>query len=1733
VSSAAQPSSFRLAVAEGLLSALHDSPLALDTARKLLEDPGLTLEAAERELRTIVESPRPCPTCGDVRQLQEGACANCGHVAEADTAADYPQRQAPRPRRKRKRRRTEAALDELTEATVINNALVAGSVTGTRTPWGGVNPAVVEQGVPLEALPGVTTPPNLRPRGGWEHCGNCVFYFKGCNLYGVGRPRADLVHALPYPVGRDDVCDSHASLTPQADRIEEARAELAEARRAGDTDRVVRLRARLGKLEEVSSRVYPSLERSPKENWVEKAGGLPSYIERIAKHLHYEKGMTISHAIATAVNTVKKWCAGTKGKTTAATKAKACAAVAQWEAKKARSKVSEAFAELETAARAGGSWRWPTLEEAGALLDEMEEWVDTYPALGSEPAVPLYVNRVAGHLRSKGKTTGQSIAIALTTARTVAAGDAGPEALREEARLAAAHWDALAVDGWWAAELVEAVDWETRDGLRLDGPAPPSEGFLRKLHSEIAKTDGPRWWEGMAEADAAELEESRVVRVLKRGAAGALDAGKWEPLKHPRVPKGRKGGGQFADVLGKLSTEAKPKAGREKPVALGYGELLMIRDFRPGEDHQVLPAPGPLGSAHRLKAKGLIEPVPGKIRTYRLTAKGEKAREPGGRRASKAAQKKYGLTDAPWGMKERVVASSAERAGRAKPPTGEGRLYPGGPTFRDRLISELTQMDERELKRTKGSRAKGYNPYALAIMFRSVQENFDPAIARGASPEEAFMEAFTPTRQTHGVAKKLGLGLDVDRGKWVKTGSFQGADLSSGDLPPVAQLKGLSDDQVMQLVDRIIPQRKPGQGEPWPESDPAFKDYPRRIAEEANKRATRRYQEGPSGRAKPPIPPRRELEKMSAPELADLHQQVVGGERPADKFIGRSGEKAMISAIERKRPFKSTHEYHPGLMDISSPNVIEGRPIEPGSPVRIYSQKGEVDPLGKLVWIEDEHGNRQSVWKAALVKPGAVGRQNPPVDDSFAGFVEQMDGKRGGRATPGTDSPGRGPSGKLRNFKAMSPAKLGGVIDDLAAYGGDPEAYDAAVAAAEAKGMHGVALMVPGSTGAEPVLPPSELSIDHAIGSVLKSHGDDLKDWHLSGPAPVGGQKRWTLDVELKDGAKHKILIGEDGQVELAGDAKPHAQHTAAAQAAPPQSAVGLQPTGETEKPYHMADGTYFLGADDHTYQKLESGPKLMQGKNGPLAAVRIRNVDLGTEKVAPAFALQTYYEILEPGGGGGAPAAPEPGGEDVYELLKKSVGGAQAGGGESIQTLAGKVPAGGYMAVEKAPDAYDVLQKMEQMPSSEYQKLNDADLQRVYETAEDVNYHTVAGMAWQVLQERQAAGKGKVGGGTSAHLGAQDLAGKNVVITGAIEGMTRKEAAERLAAVGATLQSSVTKATDYLITGKNVGKTKTDAAVKKGVTVVSVSAVMHLLEAAVIDDAARLAWAELELAEADSPAATVRLRARRDVLEARVLRAIGRAGSSLDFDPSEHPREPKGRKTGGKFARKPGGKAAGKPRTRKGIHYWPTFEGARAERDRQRAAGHPNARVVRYEVGHAVQLEKSGDYVGPSAGTVSARATRAGRSKPPTPRKRTEHDTGVPGEQKKPITDAEFEELRAKRAREARLKGWGMEEKLAEDHVSALNAAIGYALDEDHASAEPGWLEDRAQVKSGELDGVGKKLSSGEKLTAGEHAAVQAVVGWLLDEDHESEYDDWLYEKTRVTVAELDDAATALRNSR
>jgi DNA ligase (NAD+) len=60
-------------------------------------------------------------------------------------------------------------------------------------------------------------------------------------------------------------------------------------------------------------------------------------------------------------------------------------------------------------------------------------------------------------------------------------------------------------------------------------------------------------------------------------------------------------------------------------------------------------------------------------------------------------------------------------------------------------------------------------------------------------------------------------------------------------------------------------------------------------------------------------------------------------------------------------------------------------------------------------------------------------------------------------------------------------------------------------------------------------------------------------------------------------------------------------------------------------------------------------------------------------------------------------------------------------------------------------------------------------------------------------------------------------LSGKNFVVTGSMESLSRDEAAERIRALGGTFQSSVGKETDYLVVGENVGASKLAKADKLG----------------------------------------------------------------------------------------------------------------------------------------------------------------------------------------------------------------------------------------------------------------------------------------------------------------------------
>jgi DNA ligase (NAD+) len=77
----------------------------------------------------------------------------------------------------------------------------------------------------------------------------------------------------------------------------------------------------------------------------------------------------------------------------------------------------------------------------------------------------------------------------------------------------------------------------------------------------------------------------------------------------------------------------------------------------------------------------------------------------------------------------------------------------------------------------------------------------------------------------------------------------------------------------------------------------------------------------------------------------------------------------------------------------------------------------------------------------------------------------------------------------------------------------------------------------------------------------------------------------------------------------------------------------------------------------------------------------------------------------------------------------------------------------------------------------------------------------------------------------------AGPLHGKNFVITGGLETMGRDIAAERIRNLGGTFQSSITKDTDYLVVGANVGASKLAKAAKLGTKQITERDLLKLLE--------------------------------------------------------------------------------------------------------------------------------------------------------------------------------------------------------------------------------------------------------------------------------------------------------------
>ncbi|HLG90696.1 MAG TPA: NAD-dependent DNA ligase LigA, partial [Candidatus Saccharimonadales bacterium] len=75
-------------------------------------------------------------------------------------------------------------------------------------------------------------------------------------------------------------------------------------------------------------------------------------------------------------------------------------------------------------------------------------------------------------------------------------------------------------------------------------------------------------------------------------------------------------------------------------------------------------------------------------------------------------------------------------------------------------------------------------------------------------------------------------------------------------------------------------------------------------------------------------------------------------------------------------------------------------------------------------------------------------------------------------------------------------------------------------------------------------------------------------------------------------------------------------------------------------------------------------------------------------------------------------------------------------------------------------------------------------------------------------------------------------LSGKNFVVTGSLESMSREEAAERIRALGGRFQPAVSQETDYLVVGENVGEAKLVKAKKLGTKQISEKEFLQLIGA-------------------------------------------------------------------------------------------------------------------------------------------------------------------------------------------------------------------------------------------------------------------------------------------------------------
>lgn len=115
-------------------------------------------------------------------------------------------------------------------------------------------------------------------------------------------------------------------------------------------------------------------------NWVDKAGGLPSYVRMVA-HALMRQGKSESQAIQMAIGVLKNWASG-RGNVSPKVRAVAAAAIAQWEAMKAGSRARSGNVSLSGATLRGMRFVVPAgggvASPAAGLVDLAGHWKHGY-----------------------------------------------------------------------------------------------------------------------------------------------------------------------------------------------------------------------------------------------------------------------------------------------------------------------------------------------------------------------------------------------------------------------------------------------------------------------------------------------------------------------------------------------------------------------------------------------------------------------------------------------------------------------------------------------------------------------------------------------------------------------------------------------------------------------------------------------------------------------------------------------------------------------------------------------------------------------------------------------------------------------------------------------------------------------------------------------------------------------------------------------------------------------------------------------------------------------------------------------------------------------------------------------------------------------------------------------------------------------------------------------------------